>query len=143
MRSAEGEQPLNFIATPWPDYVTDVGLTPADIPELIRMVVDPTFNELDSEGTEVWAPIHAMRALGQLQATEAIAPLLPVMTWDDDFAPANLVAVMGMMGAAAIAPLMDFIHDSQQGEWAKATAVRAIAAIPTYHPDLREACVPY
>lgn len=49
---------------PWPDYMNDLGLTSADVPELIRMALDPTFDELDSNGTEVWAPIHAMQALG-------------------------------------------------------------------------------
>lgn len=135
-----GQQTITY-NNPWPNYVTDAGLTSAAIPDLVRMTLDPIFNELNPEGTEVWAPIHAIRALGQLRAIEAIAPLISVMTWDDDYIPANLPLVFGMMGAEAIAPLMDFIHDPQYDAWPKTTAVRGIAALPTYHPELRDQCI--
>nr|WP_242045937.1 DUF1186 domain-containing protein [Leptolyngbya sp. FACHB-16] len=135
-----GQKDISY-SKPWPDYVDNFGLTTENVPELIRMVLDPIFNELDSEGPEVWAPIHAMRALGQLQATEAIASLIPVMTWEDDYIPGSLPLVFGMMGEKAIAHLMDFIHDSEPDVWAKTAAVRGIAAIPTYHHELRETCV--
>lgn len=126
---------------PWPDYRTELGLTSVDVPELIRMALDPIFDELDSNGTEIWAPVHAMQALGQLQATEAIAPLISVLAWDDDYTSVSLPLVFGMIGAEAIAPLMDFIHIPQQNFLGKTRAVRAIAAIPTYHAELREQCI--
>lgn len=43
----------------WPDYLTQFNLTTADIPELIRMATDSDLNWADSEGLEVWAPLHA------------------------------------------------------------------------------------
>jgi len=126
---------------PWLDYVADAGLTSDDVPELIRMMLDPAFNELDSESSEVWAPIHAIRALGQLRAKEAIAPLIEVVAWEDDFIDSDLTRSLSLIGAEAIAPLMDLLHDPEKGEWAKSTAVRAIAAIPKHHPEAREECV--
>lgn len=76
-----------------------------------------------------------------MRATEAIAPLIPVLAWDDDYTSVSLPLVFGMIGAEAIAPLMDFVHDPQQNVWGKTRAIRAIAAIPTHHPELREQCI--
>ena len=59
----------------WPDYL-ELGLTQEHIPELIRMGTDEELNWADSDSLEVWAPVHAWRALGQLQAEEAIEPLM-------------------------------------------------------------------
>ncbi|MBD1862704.1 MULTISPECIES: hypothetical protein [Trichocoleus] len=39
---------------------------------------------LESEGLEIWAPIHAWRSLGQLRAEAAIEPLLSLLHRMDD-----------------------------------------------------------
>ena len=49
----------------WPDYL-QYGFTETDIPALLDLVADQTFDQMDSESTEVWAPLHAWRTLGQL-----------------------------------------------------------------------------
>src|SRR5438093_123369 len=54
----------------WPNYL-ELGLSREHVPELIRMATDDELNWADSESLEVWAPIHAWRALGQLRAEEA------------------------------------------------------------------------
>ena len=59
----------------WPDY-PELGLGPEHVPDLIQMATDEALNEADAESTEVWAPLHAWRALGQLRAVEAVEPLL-------------------------------------------------------------------
>ena len=56
----------------WPNYL-ELGLTLEDIPELIRMATDRKLRDLEEEeyedeDTDFWAPIHAIRALGQLHA---------------------------------------------------------------------------
>ena len=61
----------------WPDYLKRE-ITREDIPELIRMATDMELNLAASDSLEVWAPVHAWRALGQLKAEEAVEPLLPM-----------------------------------------------------------------
>jgi hypothetical protein len=55
----------------WPDYL-DLGLRPEHVPELIELATDKELNWADPESLEVWAPVHAWRALGQLRAVPAI-----------------------------------------------------------------------
>ena len=53
----------------WPNYL-ELGLTQEHIPELIRMLTDEDLIWAPSDSLEVWAPMHAWRALGQLQTVE-------------------------------------------------------------------------
>jgi hypothetical protein len=59
----------------WPDYL-QYGFTATDIPALLDLVADQAFDQMDSESTEVRAPLHAWRAPGQLGSSQAIVPLL-------------------------------------------------------------------
>lgn len=78
--------PLNRLLTygdcrNWPNY-QELGLTQEYIPELIRMATDEELNWADPDSLEVWAPIHAWRALGQLRAEEAREKRsLPLWEW--------------------------------------------------------------
>ena len=67
----------------WPNYA-ELGLGPEHIPDLIRMATDNELLWADSESLEVWAPIHAWRALGQLRAEAAIEPLLTLFEVPDE-----------------------------------------------------------
>ena len=58
----------------WPDYPA-LGLRMEHVPDLIRMTLDDELHGADSDSREVWAPLHAWRALGQLRAESAIKPL--------------------------------------------------------------------
>src|SRR5260221_13933415 len=69
--------------TEWPNYLV-LGLTADHIPELIRMATDPALNSATSDTLEVWAPIHALRALGQLHAEAALEPLISLVDKVDD-----------------------------------------------------------
>ena len=48
----------------WPDYRARFGLEREHIGDLIRMACDAGFNQAESTSSEVWAPMHAWRALG-------------------------------------------------------------------------------
>jgi hypothetical protein len=63
----------------WPDYCARFGLQREHISDLIRMACDAGLNQADSSSNEVWAPMHAWRALGQLRAEEAVLPLLALL----------------------------------------------------------------
>lgn len=81
--------PPNFYEDGY-DYVVEHGLTKRDIPELIRMAIDNGlwhnfsmfFNEGDDEELNdiyVPAPLHAIRVLVQLDAKQALEPLMSLV----------------------------------------------------------------
>ncbi len=41
-------------------------------------------SQAGSDSKEVWSPVHAWRALGQLKAVDALKPLLGLLTNRDD-----------------------------------------------------------
>src|SRR6516162_9776606 len=83
----------------WPDYRA-LGIGPEQIPELIQLATDEELNLAAVESTEVWAPLHAWCALGQLRAVEAVEPLLELFDRleDDDWVHEELPAVFGLIG---------------------------------------------
>jgi hypothetical protein len=71
------------------------------------MACDAALNQADSTSSEVWAPMHAWRALGQMRAEEAVLPLLALLraaeddeAAGDEAAGEELPAVFGMIGQA-------------------------------------------
>jgi hypothetical protein len=75
----------NYDPAEWPDYAAKFGLRREHIDELIRLACDAALNWGDPDSPEVWAPLHAWRALGQLRAEVSVAPLLAFLkTAEDD-----------------------------------------------------------
>jgi hypothetical protein len=108
----------------WINY-REAGLTENDIPELIRMATDLSFWDLEEEQPEVLAPIHALRALGQLHAEVAIEPLLILFQQqDNDWIIEECLLVYGMFGAAAIPQLSDYLSNPAHGTWPRITSRR-------------------
>jgi hypothetical protein len=127
----------------WPDYCARFGLEREHIGDLIRMACDAALNQADSTSSEVWAPLHAWRALGQMRAAEAVLPLLALLRGasDDEAATEELPAVFGMIGQAAISPLSEFLSDRSNPELAVSTALFGIKEIAARHPGCRAECV--
>ena len=69
----------------WPDY-TELGITSEHIPELIRILqeIEQFWPLGDMESPEVSAPVHAWRALGQLNAVEAIPALIELVVQNEE-----------------------------------------------------------
>src|SRR5258706_11229714 len=129
--------------TQWPDYLS-LGLTINDVSELIRMGLDPDLNSADSESLEVWAPIHALRALGQLRAETAIAPLIPLFDEvdDDDSLFEELPGVFAAIGPAAIPALSTYLNNLTHMTFARVIAAGdALAQIAQQHPETRQAVI--
>jgi hypothetical protein len=127
----------------WPNYVEELGLGSEHIPDLIRMATDEELRWADSESLEVWAPVHAWRALGQLRAEAAIEPLLPLYeeAEDDDWVIEELPEVYGMIGPAAIPAIAAYIGDQVLPDWPRIVASRSLEEIGKRHPDARDECV--
>ncbi|HME26081.1 MAG TPA: hypothetical protein VKI44_32910, partial [Acetobacteraceae bacterium] len=68
----------------WPDYPASFGLDQQHVGALIRIACDAELHDGDPNSSAVWAPVHAWRALGQLQAEASVQPLLALLKTRDD-----------------------------------------------------------
>jgi hypothetical protein len=136
----------------WLDY-PKMGITPADIPELIRLLEDKDLRWMESpadlpEGgdlTEWYGQIHAWRALAQLKAEEAIPALLNTLQsideYGDDWFGEDSFEVFPMLGPAAIRPLGEYLANVNHGTWARVAASASLEKMAEAHPQARAACV--
>ncbi len=128
----------------WPDYLS-IGLGPEHVPDLIRLAVDSELNQAPRDSSEVWVPVHAWRALGQLRAAEAVEPLLQLLPLIDermgDSAGEELLRVFALIGAPAVAPLGRYLSDSSHPEFARIAASSGLSRIAARHPEARSDCV--
>ena len=153
MTSFEYPQPVAKLLTigsldgEWPNYVAQYNLTAEHIPALIRMAVDPSCMTADEDEIDdfgYYAHIHAWRALGQLRAVEAVAPLIPLFhyvdEYGDDWAAEDLPEAFALIGAPAIPALGAFLLDPQPKEWAKCAACEALELIVQADPAAVPEC---
>lgn len=124
-----------------PNYIDQFGLTAQDIPELIRMATDDELNTLDSDRPEVWAPLHAWHALGQLKAEAAIEPLIGLFTSGDEYVYEEMPGIFGEIGGAAIPALAKYLVDGSEDIWALILAADCLREIAANNPDQREAAI--
>ena len=126
----------------WPNYL-DLGLRSEHAPELIEMATEKELNWAGSESLEVWAPVHAWRALGQLRAVSAIEPLLDLFheLEDSDWVSEELPQVYGMIGREAIPALARYLDDASHGLWPRVTAAFSLERIAARDPSARDECV--
>jgi hypothetical protein len=137
---------------PWQDYLA-LGITPEDIPELIRLVQDnelrglepPDDLPVDEDLPEWYGQIHAWRALAQLKAEEAIPALLGILHQidddDDDWLSSDVAQVFDMIGPAAVEPLAEYLADESNPMYARSTTGSSLAEIGKTHPEWRERCI--
>ena len=96
---------------------------------------------MDSESTEIWAGIHAWRALGQLRAADAVKPLTTL--FDDldgdinEWVSEDLPEVFGLIGPDAIPPLRDYLAEPGHGQWACVAAAKSLVKIAEQYPETR------
>src|SRR5918994_6563202 len=124
----------------WLDYVSDLELTPEHVPELIRLACDAALHTAEAENPAVWAPTHAWRALGQLRAVEAVAPLLELLRVraDDDWVDIELPYVFGLIGPGALPHVTDFLADRSVTTEPLITAIKCLKEIAQRNPLSRD-----
>ncbi|MDX2216705.1 MAG: hypothetical protein SFY66_25800 [Oculatellaceae cyanobacterium bins.114] len=126
----------------WKNYRQKYGLTEADIPELIRMMTDADL-WASEELLKGYSVVHAWRALGQLKAVEAIAPLLSL--WDDyeddDWLSNEAPSVFALIGVDALPILSNALADLSLSEWARSAVIDGIEKISNTEPEYRNTCV--
>ena len=132
-------EPAGYDPAEWPNYTATFGIGHEHTSALIRLACDAASNNADTDSSQVWGPMHAWRALGQLRAEAAIAPLLALLKTieDDDVADREIPAVLGMIGPAAIPHIAAYLSDRSNPEWAAATAMSGLNAIVGRHSECR------
>lgn len=125
------------------NYVEELGLGSEHIPELIRMASDRELNKVNSAFPETWAPIHAWRSLGQLEATEAIEPLIAVIRDYPDtvWTGIEMPQVFANIGPEAIPALAAYLGDRSHEKNRRTIASSCLTEIGKKHPDVRDECV--
>lgn len=134
-----GEPEFSCHPETWLDYPAEYRLGSRDIPALHQMASDHHLWEASSEEPRAWAPIHAVRALGQLKAKEAIGLLIDLSQRysEDDWLSNSLPSVFSMIGPAAL-PAVWASFDGSDGEesW-RFGDLEALEAIAKQHPTTR------
>jgi len=127
----------------WLNYVSDLELTAEHVPELIRLACDAALHTAESEDPAVWGPTHAWRALGQLRAVEAVAPLLGLLKEraDDDWVDIELPYVFGLIGPGAVPHVTDFLADQSVTTEPLITAIKCLVEIAERNPPYRNECI--
>jgi SEC-C motif len=133
----------NYDPAEWPDYAKELGLRREHIPELIRLACDAALNWGDPDSREVWAPLHAWRALGQLQAEASVVPLLAFLKTaeGDEAVGQEFPMVSAMIGPAAIPHIAGFLSDRSNPRPSVSTAIEGLKEIAERHPECRAECV--
>ena len=104
---------------------------------------DVAGEEYEDEDPDFWAPIHAIRALGQLHAETAIEPLVNLLgeLKDDEWMFEELPLVFGMLGPAAIPALSAYLADTSHEMYSRSYASNGIIEIADRYPESREECI--
>ncbi len=134
--------PKHHTPSDWPDYIEELGLTDADIPELIRLATDPAIANAPSDRIEVWSAVHAWRSLAQLQAPAAAEPLLSLLGNEaDDWITEEMPWVYGLIGPSTIPILAQYLQSAAQNLWGRMTSVSCLRAIAEEHAEGREEAI--
>jgi len=131
------------------DYLK-IGFTGEHIPDLIRLVEDKELRNLpwDEKGNvppQVYAQVHAWRALAQLDAVEAIPSFIALLHYidedGDDYIGEEIPVILGKLGVTAIDPCREYLANPSHGTFARAAAGYALSEVGKQHPEARDACV--
>jgi hypothetical protein len=123
----------------WPDY-RNLGLENRHVPLLIQMAADPGLHAAPEKAPEVWAPVHAWRALGQMEAADAAGPLLALLVREADnpWVLEEVPASLGMIGLPVIPGATDLLFDEDADERLREAAARIITEVGHEYPDRRD-----
>jgi len=136
----------NYDGRDWLDY-RRLGIGAEHVPDLLRMLTDETLILIgDERAPELWAIVHAARALGQLRAEEAIEPLLTLLarlSRDDldEWTMEDYPPVFGLIGPAAIPALVAYMNDPAHSIYSRSTVADCLAKIGQNYPESRAECV--
>ncbi len=136
--------PMQDVSRAWLNYRRH-GIGTEHICELIRIATDPVQFDEEWDSKAMAAATHAMRALAQMTAMEAVGPLLQFISRcheENCHAVANeLCVVLGRFGPGALPQLESYLADTSNKSGPRGVVVDAIAELAEHDPSQRDACV--
>ncbi|MEC4050194.1 DUF1186 domain-containing protein [Flavobacterium sp. SUN046] len=125
----------------WPNYL-ELGFTNENVDELIKMTQDEELHNSSSESTELWAPIHAWRTLGQLKAISSAEFLLKLFSKvDDDWVNDEIPKVFEMLGPETISVIQHYIEKNEDDLYANICALNCLEKIGNEYHESRLTCI--
>ncbi len=117
---------------------------PAARPALLELATD--VNLLHEDPPVCYAPIHALRLLGELPAVEMIDPLIReiplALDYDDEKLPQmwgeEMPQMIARIGAEAAAPLWALVDDVERTVAHRTIGLIALGYLPTTAPETRD-----
>ena len=99
--------------------------------------------EGEEEEPEFWAPVHAIRALGQLHAEAAAEPLVNMLSEleHDNWIQEELPQIYVLIGPAAIPALTAYLTNSTHDQYSRGFAAESLEAIGKKYPETRSECI--
>jgi len=129
------------------DYVAELGLTAEHVPGLIRIARQwlDTYGDEERDEAELWASVHAWRALGQLGAVAAVEPLLGMMDGldevEDEWYLREFPDVFALIGPDASDALQRYMADPSHGDYPREAAGNALTRMAKRRPECRAVAV--
>jgi hypothetical protein len=136
-------KPMDTREQAWPDYLS-LGISPEHIPALLQLATDAELINLpDEDAARSWAPVHAWRTLGQLQAEEAIDPLINLFhkIQDNDWVIEEMPEVFAQIGPTAFLPLAAYLGNTAYPTYSRLIAATAIKQMALAYPLVRDQAV--
>lgn len=131
--------------TNWPDYPHRYHLTAANLPELIQMMNDTELFEGEREDTKIYGPIHAWRAIAQLQDSTALPALFDYLRHvdiGDDWFLEDTPYLFLLFGPVSLPYCASFLAETDlDHEWGQVSITEAIKRLGQQYPETRDECV--
>jgi SEC-C motif len=135
--------PSGFDPADWPDYAMAFGLGREHSAALIHLACDAALHCGDTDRDEAWAPMHALRVLGQLEAEESVAPILAFLraAGENEVAYEEFPAVLSLIGPAAIPTIAEFLAGPSDTTSPVIRVMEGLTKIALGHPECRSECI--
>lgn len=137
-RLAQLGSPGAWETQPWLQYKT-LGVGKQHVPDLIDIL--KLFDEFWDQGPDSalsWTPMHAWRALGQLQAADALPAMVELLALLDEQEivriQEDMPKAIGLVGAPAVPVLLAYLLDGQNGLWSRSATVDALQQVARNAP---------
>ncbi len=119
----------------------ELEITQEYVPDLVRMARDRALNTAMNDTTEVWAPIHALHVLQDLDISAVVEDLIPLFDIQGDWSEQLVPHILGQAGSIAIEPLQRYLNDQTRWVYGRADAITALQEAAEIFPKLRSQVV--
>jgi hypothetical protein len=119
------------------DIIYPAELNQQHLHDLVRMARDRSLNTAFDNTNDVWAPIHAVYVLTELDISSVVEDLIPLLDLDQDWYDVTLARKMGQTGHAALQPLQTYLYDQSRWVYGRWRAADCLKEIGVETPELR------